>query len=627
MAGKSKIESGAEYIVRNLFSRLIRKLNIISNKSIQTKLLSTYIIINIVPLIIVGIISYVVSSNAISEEVKKNNKQLVEEIDRNLNAYFQDLTTVSNTYVSKVLYKSINSMESLNRSLDLNDFDVLENLMQMNEYINTTYSSSNDFLSIRLFSGKGEFLSSAFDMKTYKLYGYNSKEEIAWRDRMFNNKTDFLIFDVHPLDTDGELGFVASRAAINPFTHTRYGYISYDKQFSSFANIFKQFESREGSEVQVMRPDGTLLYNSNHALIGKKAGIDILALIQEASEDNLIKEVNNKRMIITYRKNSYGDLTVVGSVPVEVLIKHINPLRNVTVIICLISLVLVVVLSMVLSVFIAKPIKKLSNLMTQVEEGNLNVKVYDVKGDDEIGHLGRSFNSMINTIKQLVKSRYEVELHKKDAELKALLMQINPHFLYNTLEVISGIADCEGVDQISDITQSLSKMLRYNIDLKSEKVKIKDELENCYSFFLILKSRFEDNLEIEKEIDSEAERYSIMKLVLQPLIENSIKHGIEKKIGKGLIRLVVRKVDETVLIRLEDNGVGFTQEKLDEFKEYMHQVTTSFYDSTATKSLGLKNVYARLKIFFGDKLNFEIESVVGLGTTISIVMPAIENND
>lgn len=592
--------------------------------SIQYKLLYTYISVIIIPLLIVGTISYSVSSGAISGEVKKNNIQLVEEISRSIDTYIRDINRISNTYVSKVLYKGINSMESLNRSLDLNDTEVLENLVQMNEYLNTTFSSSNDFMSIRLFSDKGEFLSCAYDMKTYKLYGYNSPQEAEWRKRMAGNKTDSLIFDVHTLDVGGEYSFVASMAAVNPTTKKRYGYISYDKEFSSFTNIFKQFESREGSLVQVVRSDGTLLYHPDRTKIGKKAESEIEEFLKGPENGNLVKTIGDKKMIVTYSRLPEYDLAVVGYVPVDVLIKYVQPLRNITLIVSLISLLMVAVLSIILSFNIAKPIKKLSSLMVQVEKGDFNVNVKDISGSDEIGHLSRSFNSMIDTIKQLVKSRYEAELHKKDAELKALLMQINPHFLYNTLEVISGIADCEGVEKISDITQSLSKMLRYNIDLKNERVRIKDEIENCSNFFLILKSRFEDILTLEKEVDPQAEKYIIVKQVLQPLVENSIKHGIEKKIGKGWIRLTVRKTGDFIRIILQDNGVGFTPGKLKEFEEFRKRVSVSFYDSSTTKSLGLKNVYARLMIFFGDKLAFAIDSVPDEGTTISIVIPAIE---
>jgi two-component system, sensor histidine kinase YesM len=613
--------------LKKKFLSLLLRAFTLKQKSIQSKLLGTYIIINLVPLIIVGVISYTVSSNAIRGEIEKNNTQLIEEVNHNISLYLQDLLQLSNIYVSTVHYKSINSMEALNKGINLNDLDVLENLMRMNEYLNTTYNSSDTFLSIRLFSDKGVFLSSAFNMQAYQLYNYNSPEEIQWQKKMYANKTNALIFDVHPLDKNGAYSFVASRAATNPYTNKRYGYICYDKQFSSFVNIFKQFENREGSEIQVIKNDGTIVYHTHQTLIGSKADLEILELIKNSSSRSIVKKVNYRKMLITYDRLPYGGLTVVGSVPVNVFMKHILPIQNVIFIICIISLLLVIILSLILSFHIAKPIKKLSNLMTQVELGNFDVAIEEIDQGDEIGHLSKSFNSMVSTIRQLIKSGYEMKLRNKDAELKALLMQINPHFLYNTLEVISGMADCEGVESISDITQSLSKMLRYNIDLQTDKVRLVDEIENCKNFFLILKSRFEDNLTIETEFDAAAGQYLIVKLVLQPLIENSIKHGIEKKLGKGYIKLTTKKLDDEVLIQITDNGVGFNPERLAEFKQFMQQVSSSFYDSSTTKSLGLKNVYARLKIFFGDKLRFEIQSHPEEGTIISIFIPALTYND
>lgn len=598
-----------------------------SRKSIQSKLLSTYIIINLVPLIIVGVISYTVSSNAIINEIKKNNAQLIDEATHNIDDYLQDLNQLSNTYVSKVLYKSINSMEALNKNIDINDLEVLENLMQMNEYLNTTFTSSDTFMSIRLFSDKGEFISCAFDMNNYRLQSYNSPQEAGWRQRMLENRQDQLIFGVHPLEQNGAYSFVASRPAINPYTRKRYGYICYDKKFGSFSKIFKQFEAREGSELLVYNSGGVLLYHTNPTLIGSRISGEIARLIRGPGNGSLIEKMNRKQMIVTYNKLALGNLTVVGLVPFSVFMKHILPLRNLILVISIISLCLVIILSMILSFYITRPIKKLNRLMTEVEFGNFDVTIEDIKDDDEIGHLSRSFNSMVSTIRQLIMSRYEMELRNKDAELKALLMQINPHFLYNTLEVVSGIADCEGVKSISEITQSLSKMLRYNIDLKNEQVRLAEEINNCRNFFLILKSRFENNLTIEEEFDPAAGDCLILKLVLQPLIENCIKHGIEKKIGQGYLKLTTKKEGKFIRISLTDNGVGFAPEKLREFEEFQGEVSSAFYGASATKSLGLKNVYARLKIFFGDQLLFNIKSVPGEGTCISIRIPAITYQD
>jgi two-component system sensor histidine kinase YesM len=594
-------------------------------RSIQYQLLTTYIIINIVPIIIIGIISYKVSSTIIIEDSKNMNVKSNEEISRAMNSYMKGFTDQLNVFRSKILNNDIR----INGKVQLNDVKLLENIMEINDYLTATFDSTHDYLSIRVFSDNGAFISSAFNRETYKVLSYNSHEDIRWRQRLQDNVTEQMIYDIHPLDINGDYSFVVGGSIINPYTKARKGYISYEASFSSIKKIFENFESIAGSELRVIRKDGTLLYDSDYKLIGQKADASLLNLVQKSEETNLTGEIDQKQMLITYAKLADYDLTVVGTVPIDLLTERIIPLRNVIILISLISLVLVSMLSLFFSFYITNPIKKLSGLMNKVGRGNFDVSINlsDSDSNIEIRNLSKNFNSMVDTIKQMIKYQYETELYRKDAELKALLMQINPHFLYNTLEVISGIADYEGVDQISEITQALSKMLRYNIDLKADKVRIADEITNCQNYFLILKSRFEDHLIVEMDIDQNATPYMIIKMVLQPLLENCIKHGIEKKIGKGHIGLFVRKIDQTIEIQIKDNGVGFDPEKLKEFEVFKALSSNVLYDLSAIKSLGLKNVYSRLRIVFGERLDFQIYSVKDEGASIQIRIPAFERGD
>jgi two-component system sensor histidine kinase YesM len=588
-------------------------------RSMQYQLLTTYLIINLVPILIVGMVSYKVSSNSIMEELQNNNIQSVQEISRSINSFLKNMSDQSNTFDAKVLNNNIR----ISDKVQLDDIMLLQNIMEINDYLNSTFEASEDFLSIRVYSDHGNLISSAFNRQTYKIYSYNSPQETVWRERMQANNSKRMIFDVHALDNNGELSFVLSHSIINPFTNERKGYISYDVDFSRFANLFKHFESRGGSEIRVIQKDGTYIYDTNYSMIGQKADDSLMKLVKNSNKASQIADINGEQKIITYNALTFDNLTVIGSIPLNTLTEHLHPLQNITILISLVSLVLVSMLSIFFSIYITKPIKKLSNLMYKLERGNLKVGIDLPKANLEIGSLSRSFNSMVETMNELIKNQYETELHRKDAEYRALLMQINPHFLYNTLEAISGVADYEGIDRISDITQSLSKMLRYNIDLKNERVRVADEVENCRNFFLILKSRFEDTLEVEMDIDQEAEACWMIKTILQPLLENSIKYGIEKKIGKGYIGLTVKKVGEEVMLQVKDNGVGFSPEKIQDFEKYMQSTAASFYDFSGDKQLGLKNVYSRLRIIFGERVRFHIESVVGESTTITIYIPAV----
>lgn len=586
--------------IERLMSRFFHR------KSMQYQLITTYLIVNIVPIIVVGMLAYRVSADSITREAQHSNVLLLEAISRNLNAYLQEIDHQSEIFASL---------------LTAGERTGFIGNKQIDAYLAKKINTGDEYLSIRIFSDSGQLLRISVNPSTFKA-AYDSPEEIAWQRRMRDNRQNELIFDLHPLEVNGLYSFTASKAFFDPDTGKRIGYISYDKKLFSFTANFRQIEYQSGGVMEIIKEDGKLLYHTDNAKIGKPAEAGILNSLQRISADTYLEQRNGQKFIVTYNKLTGGNLAVVGSVPLSVLTKEIGNLRNITLIASCISVLLVFILTFFLSIYMTKPIKRLIAAMSKLERGDFNVQT-EMNANLEITHLNNSFRSMVDTINDLINKQYETELHKKDAELKALIMQINPHFLYNTLEVINGIADMEGVHQISEITQALSKMLRYNIDLKKEEVRVADEIENVRHYVLILKSRFEDHLTVEWDIDPEAGPYLMVKMVLQPLVENAIKHGIERKLGKGLIRLSVRKLDNEIEFRLEDNGTGFDPAKLEEFRRFQVQSPQSFHQVGSAKHLGLKNVYLRLRLVFGERLHFHIDSVQGEGTVITIRIPAI----
>lgn len=601
----------------NLFFRVLSKR--FTNKSIQFQLLITHILVILIPIIIIAALSYVTTSRIITKEVTESNEQLVEGIERNIQMYLKQLENDSKVFSARVINNNI----QLNEDSILTNVDTLENIKKLNDYLSSTFDSTNEYNSIRIFSNNGDFINSSYSKKDYHLFSYDSLEDKKWRSRMFNNKNDKLIVNIHPIEK-GVYSFTASKPVINPFTGERIGYISFDKTLASFGEIFKQFESRNGSSVQIINPDQTILYHTEHDFIGTSVSKDLVEIALNSNEKSITTEVNGEKFLIVSSKIEGHDLLIIGTLEGKFLSDQLQSLRNIILVISIISLFSVLILSIILSIKLSNPIKQLSKIMSSVEDGNLDITINVPKSNIETDVLTRSFTSMVNKIKYLIKTQYESEIHRKNAELKALLMQINPHFLYNTLEVIEGIADNSEVYEISDISQSLSKMLRYSIDLKQEKVFVQQEVENCLDFFLILKSRFEEQLIIEHHVDPEVCKYMIVKMTLQPLIENSIKHGVEKKIGTGFIKLTVSAEGNKVVINIEDNGVGFAEDKYEEFQTFIKQTELTTTSLSSSKSLGLRNVYSRLKMVFGEELEFTILSTEGKGTIISVKFPALE---
>lgn len=606
-----------------------QRLNKISNKyfsNIQNKLLLTYLTVTVIPLITIGIISYVISSNVVSNEVKKSNYQLIEEISGNITNYIDELNRSSNIFVSKVLNSTL--IYNLNRNIDYGNSVTMDSFSEMNEFLYTTQSSRGDLLGLRLWSGEGDFITCTFNLENNNFFNYSSSQELEWSKKIISDNTGGLLLDIHPLDKDVVLAVTASRTAIDPLSHKKVGTILFDLDYNVIKKICSKFELREGSELFIINNQGNYFYHTQISQIGHKADSTLISAISTTDTEtgSLVKDINGRKTILTYLKLDYDGWIIGGIVPVKTLTTQISTLGKLTALICILTLFLAILLSLIIAKNISKPIVKLNNLMYDVEKGNFNVTFDKSEGMDEIGHLSRSFNSMVNTINNLIKIRYETELRKKNAELKALIMQINPHFLYNTLEIISAIADDEHVETIFDITQSLAKMLRYSIDLKDEIVLIDDEITNIKNYLLIQKIRFEDTLEINMDIDNSARNYVITKLTLQPLVENALKHGIEKKIGDAVLNISIKYVSGLIVIIISDNGIGMGKGKISELITSLENSLEFGYDSFSSHSIGLKNVYARLKIFFGEKLGFEIDSKENEGTKFIITIPALSKN-
>lgn len=248
---------------------------------------------------------------------------------------------------------------------------------------------------------------------------------------------------------------------------------------------------------------------------------------------------------------------------------------------------------------------------------------------DEIGQIGAAYNHMADNIQNLLEKVYSLELANKQAEIDFLKMQINPHFLYNSLDTISWLGYISGNENISEISVSLAKLLRASIK-RADMVKVSEEMQTIDNYLLIQQYRFEDKILVEKKIQEEAYECYMPGFLLQPLIENSIIHGLEGQIGKGRLCIeigilsdggcvVMRDEDEVkkyLYFVIRDDGQGMEWQQLDSLR-------SQFIDSGAANSIGLANVYRRLMLLYGEESQFQIESAPGEGTSISFRIPVM----
>ena len=272
-----------------------------------------------------------------------------------------------------------------------------------------------------------------------------------------------------------------------------------------------------------------------------------------------------------------------------------------------------------LSRSIYTPIKKLHDVTTTITKNDLQTLMTS-DNVDEITELGMSFNIMIGKIKELLDSKIKEQENLKRAELRALQAQINPHFLYNTLDTIIWMAESKKTDQVVKIVTALSNFFRISLSKGADWITIGEEVERIKSYLTIQKMRYRDILDFKIEVAENVSENTILKLILQPLVENALYHGIKNKRQGGTIFIRARrKGSDEVLLEVEDNGIGFTPEKLAQLRAELEDDSG---DIKLESGFGIGNVNKRIRLYYGKPYGLSIQSEYTTGTCVTLVIPA-----
>ena len=326
------------------------------------------------------------------------------------------------------------------------------------------------------------------------------------------------------------------------------------------------------------------------------------------------------RSYFAYMQYSGSTGWVIASfVPEEKLFSSSELLKRQALSMWILGLLFSGIFLMILSHALLRPVKHLKEAMNAVQRGDLAVTIKR-SSSDEIGDLSSSFNYMLKALNEQIDKSYKQEIARQNAEMKALQAQINPHFLYNTLDSINWMLLERGEEDISKVVISLGKLMQYSIGKSSAIVRLKDEYMNIHNYLLLQKNRIEDKLSYTLLSNPEFENYPIPKLILQPLIENSIIHGIIPCDHPGNIRVATDAVTNGLMITIEDNGIGMDEEELKHFMELC-------YNEGSNQNIGVQNVMKRLFLFYGKDVEINVNSKKGKGTCIQLILPEREDRE
>ena len=457
---------------------------------------------------------------------------------------------------------------------------------------------SSDVVSLSVFSKSG------LEFSVKKITGRGT--DLAFSEREIYAANGTTLWGLVGPDDD----ICIAKAILDLTTMRPIGYINIVYEREYFGDIVRDNSTEYSGACYVVDRDGVITVTNHERYLGDKFPVEIEKLREsETWRYDILNGTNSFYYVGNEMPNGW---TLVEAVSVKEFYKNTYRVIGLTGIFLLGILILSFISVNMATKHIAKPTQDLLESMKLFGMGNLSHRV-EVKTTDEIGQIGSEYNRMVENIETLIEKVYKMEITQKQAEIDFLCMQINPHFLYNTLDTISWMAIMQGNLDISEMTISLADLLRAMIQ-KDRFVTVEDEMKTVKDYLLIQGQRFGDKISVIYDIDEQAYPCRIPNFILQPLIENAIIHGLEPKLEKGTLRVQIKLENEAVAFCIADNGVGMSREEIQALYEKCEMNDTN-------QNIGLKNVYRRLILCYGETSRLHIESEKHRGTKIKFILP------
>jgi len=585
---------------------------------IRKKLIISYLLACVIPLVVTCLIIYRVSAKNLQDTSLEFASVFSSQIVMNIDNFIEEYDRVTKTVLvdNDIIYKLDNNdsstvLERVNQELDMRR--IMMRLITLKPEIkNICYLTAKD--QFYQFNTEGIYV----DKKILK------KQE--WLYRILNSKDQLAITAVHnrsyyDRDKDG-IVFTVGRKILN-YSGSYVGTLLIDLEPSSLIELSDGFllaRNQYNIKISITDSNYGIIYDSDVAS-GR------LTWKEAKSEDiPLLYEKNTQDYIVLTNETKRADLEVNVVIPKSSLLFKINKIGYVTAFAIIGCILVVVTISSFFSKMITKPIGKLQKRMRQVEEGEYK-ELIQKESDDEIGSLVNSYNRMVLKIKTLFEDVYMAEIKQKNARYLALKTQINPHMLYNTLESIRMKALVNGADEVADMIKILAKMFRITLKDSTIPHKIRDEVDYAENYIKLQNMRFHDSFSLKVKLEEKMLEVPIISMVLQPIIENSIEHGLRER-GVPLHIIVKGEItsSEDILIQICDDGKGISPDCINEINNRISMAETDKLkleqkEEERQTGIGLKNIAERIKLYYGNKYYLRIVKSSKEGTVIEICIP------
>ncbi|MBP3965652.1 sensor histidine kinase [Paenibacillus sp. DLE-14] len=590
------------------------------NNQFRSKMILSFFIVISLTAFIMGYSYYRIMSNELEASTLQGLEKLTEQTVDTLDLHFKTIGNIGYSYFSDT---------SLQKFLDAPlNFDIQQyyrNKLASQKVQNPLIS----FLAIT--DLKGEQISSYYYYNASVRTLLDQEQAILYRKALDQDGFPFwsvsyttISTTVTPVKT---ISYIQLLKRITMNAQHPIGYIKIDMDPRVLEKTLLGLQSDDGSNYYIADAGGTIVFSRKEEEIGKSiAGTPLYTGYKDAQAnkkymDFRYEDDDENTNIGFYHKLGVSDWVVIGSVPLDRILQKVDTFRNTLILIAAISFLIAMLLGSIIAASVTRPLKELNKKMKLVEMGDFQAFI-EVKGSDELSTIQHSFNKMTSEISTLISKVYETELLKKEAEIKALQTQINPHFLYNTLSTIDSISSIHGDERISYICLALGKMLRYNLN-GGNIATIREEMDHLNQYLSIYKIRFPEKFHYEIHTDEQIDDYILPKFLIQPLVENAIIHGLEQKVGYKFVRVSLMSLDEHSLqIIVEDNGVGMEPAIIELFHRKLSDPNDIMSRQVSSRTMiGLANVFKRIQMYYDTDPQVVIDSKPGAGTRIYFVLP------
>lgn len=580
----------------------LSRFKIRKTKSIQFLITQSFIFVTIITLIIVSMIMYNKFLRISENNLKTTSRQVVNQVNNNLDFYIQSMMEISDSIVELVSNSNENSTE--------------HNAYLSNE-INVVLKSRKDLVSISIFSKSGNLIIGAPNKSVKNNLNILTQD---WFQTPITQPSTLFFSSPHVENIfENQHNWVVSlsREITYNISGIKYtGILLVDMNFSAIDSLCQNANLGKRGYVYIVDSNNNLVYHPKQQLINAGLKSENLYDVEKNVFGTYFDNFNNEKRLIIIETVNNCRWRIVGVVYQDDIVKVKDDIFQFILILSVIAILIVVIISALISAKISKPIKTLEKSMIQLKEGDFDVSL-NIKGEKEVVNLANTFNIMVIKIKNLMQQILVEQESKRKSDLNALQSQINPHFLYNTLDSIVWMAENKKTLDVITMVTALAKLFRISISRGKNIISVKEEIEHAKNYLIIQNVRYKNKFTYEFEISEDTLKLKTLKLILQPLIENAIYHGIEYMVDEGEIQIKSSIKNNRLLLEIIDNGLGIASEKIE-------NILTIEENPSKGSGVGLKNVHERIQLCYGKEFGLDIHSELEEGTHIKIWLPIEE---